>query len=239
MLRFTVGERLAHWNHALSFLALFVTGMALVMRGVAGALHPETLKAFTRVHRGAGLFFTFLTVPLLLLLASGPAGEWFRSVWRFDRDDRTFLARFPREFFGLHVEMPDQEKFNAGEKVNSLLQIVGWAVMVATGWLLWFKSGLPAAVAMWALPVHSFTAMLLGAVVMGHIYLAVVYWHTRPGLSGMFSGRVPARWARGHYRKWFDRIAGAGGPGPGGAHPTEVAAHAEPPGDFPSRPAGR
>lgn len=206
--RFTLPERVAHWNHALSFLVLLVTGGALVVRGVAPLLGVDLLRGFALTHRIAAVLFTAVTVPVLWLGARQAAGHWVRSSFRLDRDDRQFLARFPRDFFGLPVTLPDQDRFNAGEKINSVLQILGWAIMVVTGWLLVWKDAIPRDLARAALAAHSFVALFLGAVVLGHIYLAAIHPHARPGLPGMISGWVPKWWAKSHYRKWYDRLSG-------------------------------
>ncbi|HWI62842.1 MAG TPA: cytochrome b/b6 domain-containing protein [Symbiobacteriaceae bacterium] len=204
--RFVTAERIAHWSHALSFLALLVTGMALVVRGVAAFLGSDVMQAFGLTHRIVAVVFTVVAVPVLLVGARKSAGEWVRGSFRFDKDDVTFLTRFPRDFFGLKVNLPDQGRFNAGEKINSIFQILGWFVMVVTGWALVWKDALPRDLARWVLVTHSFTALFLGAVVLGHIYLASIHPHAKPGFAGMTSGWVPAWWAKGHYRKWYDRL---------------------------------
>lgn len=207
VLRFVLGERLAHWNHAISFLLLFFTGFALVVRGVSGILGQDGLRLFGQIHRVAAWPFTLLTIPILYLAARKTAGQWFRDSFRFDRDDRLFLARFAKDFFGGKADLPHQGKFNAGEKINSLLQIFGWPVMVITGWMMIYKTELPRPLMEWVIPIHSTAAMLLGAAVIGHIYLATLHPHSKAGLSGMFSGWVPASWAKEHYRKWYDNIS--------------------------------
>lgn len=206
--RFVTAERIAHWSHALSFLVLLITGLALVVRGVAAALGADVMQAFGLTHRIVAVVFTAVAVPVLMVGARKSTGEWVRSSFRFDKDDLQFLARFPRDFFGLKVTLPDQGRFNAGEKINSIFQILGWFVMIASGWMLVWKDALPRDLARWTLSIHSFTALFLGAVVLGHIYLAAVHPHARPGFTGMTSGWVPAAWAKGHYRKWFDKLPG-------------------------------
>ena len=204
--RFNLAERIAHWNHALSFIVLFFTGFALVVRGITVLLDRDVLLMFGHIHRAAGALFTVVTIPVLLLGARKAAGEWVRSSFRFDKDDRGFLAKFYRDFFGLPVNLPPQGRFNAGEKINSIMQILGWPVMVITGWMLVFKDRLPQGVGQWTVTIHSGAALVLGCAVIGHIYLASIHPHSRPGLSGMLSGWVPAWWAKGHYRKWYDSL---------------------------------
>ncbi|HYF77301.1 MAG TPA: cytochrome b/b6 domain-containing protein [Symbiobacteriaceae bacterium] len=204
--RFVLAERIAHWSHAISFLVLLFTGMALVVRGAAALLGTSVMQGFGLTHRIVAVVFTLVAVPALMLGARKSAGEWVRGSFRFDRDDLRFLAGFPKDFFGLKVTLPDQGRFNAGEKINSIFQILGWFVMVVTGWMLVWKDALPRGLARWTLATHSFTALFLGAVVLGHIYLASIHPHARPGFTGMTSGWVPAWWARGHYRKWFEKL---------------------------------
>lgn len=205
VLRFNLGERLAHWNHALSFLLLLFTGLALMVRGVVGS--RELLVTFGQIHRVMAVPFTLLTIPILITLGRKSAGQWFRDSFRIDRDDRRFLMGFAKEFFGLKADLPHQGRFNGGEKINSILQIIGWPVMVVTGWMMVYKTVLPQGLMAWVIPIHSFTAMLLGCAVIGHIYLATLHPGSRAGLSGMFSGWVPAEWAREHYRKWYEEVS--------------------------------
>jgi len=204
--RFNLAERIAHWNHALTFIVLFITGFALVVRGLSTVLDRDLLLAFARAHRVMAVLFTAVTIPVLIIGARKASGEWVRTSFRFDKDDRTFLLRFYRDFFGLPVQLPPQGRFNAGEKINSIMQILGWPIMVITGWMLVFKDQLPRALAQITVATHSVTALVLGCAVLGHIYLASIHPHSRPGISGMISGWVPSWWARGHYRKWYDSL---------------------------------
>lgn len=204
--RFNWAERLAHWNHAITFIVLFVTGGALIFKGLTGMLNRDTLMLFAQVHRVTGALFTVVTIPVLYFGARKATGQWVRDSFQFDQDDRTFLIRFWRDFFGLKVNLPDQGRFNAGEKINSILQILGWPIMVVTGWMLVYKASLSQGLAQWTLAVHSVTALLLGCAVIGHIYLASIHPHSRPGISGMITGWVPAEWAKGHYRKWYESV---------------------------------
>lgn len=206
--RFSLASRLAHWNHALTFLLLLFTGLGLVVRGASGLAGAEVLRFFGQLHRWAAIPFTVLTIPILFTGARRATLRWLREVFRFDRDDLRFFPAFVREFFGMKAESPPQGKFNAGEKINSILQIIGWPTMVITGWMMVYKTSFPPAVMQWVILIHSGTAMVLGCAVLGHIYLATLMPGFREGLSGMITGWVPAKWAKDHYRKWYREITG-------------------------------
>lgn len=200
--RFSLPSRIAHWSHALFFLVLFATGLGLVFKGVVGI---ATLKLFGEIHRMAAWPFTFVAVIVLLLGTPKNTLRWLASAFNLDADDKKFLKLFPKEFFGKHVEMPPQGKFNAGEKINSLLQVTGWIVLVVTGWVLVLKADQPE-IHRWALVIHSCAALLTGTAALGHIYMAVGLPGSRPALSGMISGMVSKKWAFGHHKKWADEV---------------------------------
>jgi cytochrome b subunit of formate dehydrogenase len=47
-------------------------------------------------------------------------------------------------------------------------------------------------------------------VVLGHLYLALIYPATRESLRGITTGSVRRSWARQHHRKWVDEKERAG-----------------------------
>lgn len=219
VVRFSLAERLAHWNHAITFLVLLMTGAALVVSGLPGLLGAGTVRLFGQIHRWAAWPFTFLTVPILVLGARPAVRRWLQECCTWDADDLRFLRLFPREFFGLHTELPPQGKFNAGEKINSLIQITGYVVMVVTGWMLIYRDALPKTLIMWAQPIHTLFAFFLGAAAIGHIYLAVGHPGSWAALSGIITGRVSSDFARAHHRKWYLSLVGSGEDAAGSSQP--------------------
>lgn len=203
--RFGLPSRIAHWSHALSFLVLLITGLGLVFKGLVGA---STLRLFGEIHLLIAWPFTFLAVITLVIGAPKALGAWLSSAVKIDADDRKFLASFPKEFFGIgKVNLPPQGKFNGGEKVNSLIQVTGFFVMAVTGWMLVYKTSFSVDVFRWTLVIHSFSAMVLGAAALGHIYLAMGHPHSRAALKGMITGMVSKKWAEGHHKKWADELS--------------------------------
>jgi cytochrome b subunit of formate dehydrogenase len=47
--------------------------------------------------------------------------------------------------------------------------------------------------------LHNLSWIVLTPAVIGHVFLAAVYKPTRPGLSGIVTGRVPLAWLREHH----------------------------------------
>ncbi|MCL5039845.1 MAG: cytochrome b/b6 domain-containing protein [Firmicutes bacterium] len=204
--RFNLGERMAHWNHAISFCLLFVTGAALIFRSWGGLLGPHGVKLAQDLHHVMAVPFTFFTLLILLVGTRKTFFAWLKEIFTWGNEDMKFLGRFPREFFGLKVELPEQGKFNAGEKVNSILTIAGSAVMAVTGWILLFRAHFSREVLAWAYPIHDAGALVMGAVIIGHVYLSLLHPRSREAINGMLWGTVTAKFAREHHARWYRQV---------------------------------
>ena len=204
--RFNLAERLGHWSHGITFVVLLVTGSALVFRGFSTLLGPEGLKVTRTLHHFFAYPFTFLTVLILLIGTPRSVYQWLKECFTWSREDWQFLRLFPRQFFGLPAKMPEQGKFNAGEKLNSLLTIFGSLWMMGTGWILLFRDRFDAQVVAWAHPLHSAGALLMGAVLVGHVYLALCHPECREAIKGMVWGSVSETFAREHHLRWYREL---------------------------------
>jgi len=204
--RFNLAERLAHWNHAISFCLLFITGAALVFRGWGGLLGPHGVRLARDIHHVLAIPFTFFTLLILLVGTRTTFFAWLKEILTWDKEDVRFLLLFPREFFGLKVKLPEQGKFNAGEKINSLLTIVGSLLMATTGWILLYRNSFSKAVLAWAYPLHDAGALLMGAVIVGHVYLSLLHPNSREAINGMLWGTVTTKFAREHHGRWYRQL---------------------------------
>ena len=207
VLRFNLAERTAHWFLAATFILLFLTGAGLVFRSLGHLLGPSGLRLASSLHHLTAYVFTLVPAAVLLFGTPRSAREWLRSIFTWSKEDLAFLASFPKEFFGLKVELPRQGKFNAGEKVNSLLTLFGSVLMVATGWIMLFRDSFPKAVLAWAYPLHDAGALLMGSVILGHVYLALLHPGSRESIHGMLRGTVSAGFAREHHARWYEEIS--------------------------------
>jgi formate dehydrogenase subunit gamma len=203
--RFTLTERGLHWTHAISFLLLLLTGCFLYFPALSELAGNYHIAHLTILNTHVLLAAFYVGGPLLWWLL-GDRRALRRDlheldVW--DDDDVSFLTS-PLDVLS-ERPAPPQGRFNAGQKINTILlgaSAIGFAV---TGLLMWQASHVPAW-ASWAVQgsvnIHDILTLLTAALVAGHIYLAAVHPTTRPSLSGMFSGRVDRDWARHHHPKW-------------------------------------
>lgn len=211
VLRFGKVAIFAHWANAISFFLLAFTGLMIYV-DVFDFLLPVFggIQGARIIHRAAAV--AFIVIPILGVLAN-PEGfrDWMKNVLTWNQNDRAFLAGFPKKFFGGHPEIPPQGRFNAGEKVNSLLQLGGCTLLAITGIVMWNPDFFPKALVLVGYPLHDLAFVLTGTATLGHAYLALVHPDTKAALSGMINGYIDVEYAKSHYPLWYKEIEKGGG----------------------------
>lgn len=208
--RFSKGERFVHWCHGVSFLLLLFTGLGVL----TFALQPLSnifggIQVSRDIHRVVAVIFTIGMIIGFVGKGEGARQmrRWFKDVINFRKDDFAHAKNFPIEFFGGHKPFPPQGKFNGGEKLNSMITILGTLCIVTSGYIMWFANSLPQFLVQWAYPIHSACALFMAALLIAHIYLGVLHPDSNQALKGIFTGWVPAKFAYEHYEKWYNEEA--------------------------------
>jgi formate dehydrogenase subunit gamma len=189
--RFSRTERLFHWVNAAFFFTLLATGLALYLPSLEVAIGRRPLVK--DIH-----FWTGVSWPcalLLVALAGDRRGMWRAAgeLDRFDRDDLRWLTgRRPAP----------QGRFNAGQKLNSALTAALTLLFLVSGLLLWFGERDTRLRFASTVVLHDGLAFAAVALVLGHLYLALVHPATRHALRGMTVGTVSEEWADRHHGKW-------------------------------------
>jgi formate dehydrogenase subunit gamma len=199
ILRFHKSEIRTHWSIAIPFMLCYATGLILKL---FFDLHSEGYgrDVLSWTHKLGGACLIILPA----VSAVRHRREYrihldnIKKAWTWTITDLKWLILFAASNFSRKITLPEQHKFNAGEKLNFMMGMVTYPLFVATGLFL-------------VLPgVHFLTwlghlglAVAMTPFMLGHIYLAVAHPSTRVGLGGMFSGHVDREWAKHHYRQWY------------------------------------
>lgn len=209
--RFTVGERIAHWSHAISFFILLFTGLGMLSMFFRPAMDiVGGIEVARNIHRVVAVLFVVIFIVNAMVGEGGrQIRSWLKDIIAFDKNDLAHAMNFPIEFFGGHKPFPPQGKFNGGEKMNSAIMVTGMVFIVITGFMMWFPTAIPRGILEWAYPIHSGFALLLSAVLLAHLYLSLFHPDSNQALKGMFNGYVPAKFAYEHYEKWYYQVKGA------------------------------
>ena len=136
------------------------------------------------------------------------AADW-REIETLDADDRRWLRgrRSP------------QGRFNAGQKLNTLLTAAFAVLFAVSGFFLWLGERDHRFLFDGTGTVHETLTLVSVGLLVGHLYLAVIHPSTRHALRGMTTGDVREDWAREHHPN-----GGAGGAPSGGGRSDASAA---------------
>ena len=199
ILRFQKTEILLHWSIAAPFLTCYLSALGILVLSLIGVQLPVR-AILSWIHRIAGC--CFIALPPLALLAT--RGQWrmhlynIRQGWIWMLDDVRWLMLCGLAAVDKKIHLPDQGKFNAGEKLNFMMVMTTYPLFALTGILLWLPG-----TAFYSWIFHIAMAAVATPLLLGHLFMAIVNPATRVGLKGMFTGWVDRRWAEHHYTRWY------------------------------------
>ncbi len=188
--RFSVTERAAHWVHASAFFVLLATGLALYVPSLSVAIGRRPLLKNIHVYTAVAWI---LALALVVLLGDRRRlRATLRELDAFDEDDMLWLRRYDRP----------QGRFNAGQKINAALTAAFALLFVVSGSLLWLGERDHRFQFASTILLHDWLTFFSLVLLLGHLYLALIYPATRHALRGMTVGTVRRDWAERHHPKW-------------------------------------
>ncbi len=199
VLRFSRGQRVAHWALAVSFFVLLFSGLTLMIPSLAPLAKGGVARMIHRVFA-----VVFMLVPVYYALADRKGLQaLITESFRYDRDDLLWLLRMPRYFFGRVKGMPPQGRLNAGEKIHHALIILTFITISLTGLVLWFgKGNLSQNEFLGMVMLHDIAMYIMVILTIGHLYFTFVYG----ALQGMVTGYVNEKYAALEHAKWLASI---------------------------------
>ncbi|WP_079062315.1 cytochrome b/b6 domain-containing protein [Streptomyces griseoruber] len=186
--RFTTAERWIHRATAALMGTALVTAAFLYLPALAELIGRRSL--LVTVHEWAGIT---MPVPLLAGLASRAFRSDLVRLNRFGPHDRGWVRATLRR------RRHPSGKFNAGQKLYAAVISGAALVMIGTGLIMWFPRLTPLFLRTGATFVHDWLALLVGALVGGHIWMASRDPEARAGLR---TGVVPRSWAKRNHPLW-------------------------------------
>jgi len=190
VVRFSVIQRLTHWCVAILFGVLMFTAVPLYFGSFFGVVFERHVIA--QIHLWCGLVLPIPVIASLLGPWGAPMRRDLRRVNYWTRAELRWIKYVGRRAL-------ETDKYNPGQKLNTIFTGSSILVMLATGALLqWFRL-FPVSWREGATSVHDAFAYALFAVIGGHVALALTH---RDALRSMFSGTVSMKWARSHTPGW-------------------------------------
>jgi len=187
--RFSRVERLLHWVNALGFFFLLATGLILYLPSLSILVARRQLLQSMHFWAGVGWL---AALAIVVALGFRRLLRTARELESFDRDDLRWLrgGKAP------------QGRFNAGQKINAALTAAFTILFGISGLLLWFGEQDTRLRFASTVILHDGLMYVSLALLVGHLYLALIHPATRHALRGMTVGTVSEEWARRHHGKW-------------------------------------
>jgi formate dehydrogenase subunit gamma len=182
-------ERALHWVNAAGFFFLLATGLILYLPRLSELVSRRQTIQGIHFWGGVGWLGALAAV---LVLGARRLLRTARDLDTFDRDDLRWLRgrRAP------------QGRFNAGQKINAALTAAFTILFGISGLLLWFGEQDTRFRFASTVILHDGLMYFSLALLVGHLYLALIHPATRHALRGMTLGDVRVEWAMRHHAKW-------------------------------------
>ena len=189
--RFSKTERTIHWVNALGFFFLLATGLILYLPRLSAEVGRRQFIQW--IHFWGGIAWVGALIIVAVLGDRRGILRTARELDVFEREDVNWLKRKqPRE----------QARFNAGQKINAALNAAFVVLFLVSGLLLWFGEQDTRFRFASTVLLHDGLLYVSLALLLGHLYLALIHPTTRHALRGMVLGDVREDWARQHHARW-------------------------------------
>ncbi len=196
--RYDAHERANHWLVGICFILLALSGLAF--------FHPA-FYPLTQLF-GGGVWARILhpIVGALMMIAFAVMFFRFRSLNQMTPADKEWLSRVGEMMDGNDHNMPEQGKYNGGQKMMFWAMALCMLLLFVSGLALWRTYfSLPVDVVRLGAVVHAAIAAIMIAMIFVHVYAAL--W-VKGTVRAMVYGTVTRAWAKQHHRAWYRQVTG-------------------------------
>ena len=196
--RYNASERANHWTVGMCFILLALSGLAF--------FHPAFFP-LTQLFGGpvwARIIHPYIGV--IMALAFLIIFLRFKHLNKMTPADREWLAKAKNMVDGNDHNMPEQGKYNGGQKVMFWVIALSMLLLMVSGllnWRAWFAFDIT--LVRIAAVVHAATAATMIGVIFVHVYAAI--W-VKGTIRAMWYGTVTRAWAKQHHRGWYRQVTG-------------------------------
>ena len=196
--RYTASQRANHWLTGICFILLGLSGLAFfhpafypLTQLFGGGTWARILHPYIGVILGVSFVLMFIR---------------FWSLNMLDESDRQWLSRTGEMIDGNDHNMPEQGKYNGGQKIVFWGSTLFILILLISGLILWRSMfDFPVVLVRLAAVVHAVAAVLMIITIIVHVYAAI--W-TRGTIRAMWYGTVTRAWAKQHHRAWYRQVTG-------------------------------
>jgi formate dehydrogenase subunit gamma len=196
--RYNASERANHWVVGICFILLALSGLAF--------FHPAFFP-LTQLFGGGPwtrILHPYIGVVMMLFFVVMAGRFWKLNV--LEPRDKEWLRNVRKMVDGNDHDMPEQGKYNGGQKVLFWGLVIGMVILFLSGLLMWRAWWTPPVTAVrLASLLHAVGAVWMIGLIIMHVYAAI--W-TRGTIRAMLYGTVTRAWAKQHHRGWYRQMTG-------------------------------
>ncbi|WP_374316764.1 formate dehydrogenase subunit gamma [Aquabacterium sp.] len=196
--RYNASERANHWAVGMSFIVLALSGLAF--------FHPAF---FPLTQLFGGPVWTRILHPWVGVVMAVAFAIIFVRFFRLNivtPADIEWLKKAKNMVDGNDHDMPEQGKYNGGQKMLFWTLGVCMTLMTVSGLLIWRSMfHVDTSIIRVAVVVHAATAAVMIGLIFVHVYAAI--W-VKGTVRAMWYGTVTRAWARQHHRGWYRQMTG-------------------------------
>lgn len=196
--RYTASERANHWVVGICFILLALSGLAF--------FHPAFFP-LTQLFGGGPwtrILHPYIGVLMMLFFLVMVLRFWRLNV--IEARDKDWLRNVGKMVDGNDHDMPEQGKYNGGQKLLFWGLVLGMVLLFVSGVLMWRSWWTPPVeLARLGSVLHAVAAVWLIGLIVLHVYAAI--W-TRGTIRAMLYGTVTRAWAKQHHRGWYRQMTG-------------------------------
>jgi formate dehydrogenase subunit gamma len=198
LVRYNASERANHWVVGICFILLALSGLAF--------FHPAFFW-LTNLFGGGPwtrILHPYIGVVMMAFVVIMGLRFWRLNV--VEPRDVEWLKNVRKMVDGNDHDMPEQGKYNGGQKLLFWGLVGGMVVLFLSGlpmWRAWWK--LPADLVRISSLLHAAAGVWMIGLILMHIYAAI--W-TRGTIRAMLYGTVTRAWAKQHHRGWYRKMTG-------------------------------
>ncbi|MCV2219386.1 formate dehydrogenase subunit gamma [Thauera sp. Sel9] len=196
--RYNASERANHWIVGICFILLALSGLAF--------FHPALFPLVNLF--GGGTWARILHPWIGVVMAVFFVIMFFRfaSLNLMGGKDWDWLSKVGKMVDGNDHDMPEQGKYNGGQKLLFWLLTLCMVLITVSGVVMWRSQfDFPTELVRIAVVVHAAAAAFMIGLIFVHVYAAI--W-TRGTIRAMLYGTVTRAWAKQHHRGWYRQMTG-------------------------------
>jgi formate dehydrogenase subunit gamma len=196
--RYNAQERANHWVVGICFILLALSGLAF--------FHPAFFP-LTQLF-GGGVWARILHpfIGVLMTVSFLKLFFRFKDLNQMTATDKEWLNRVGEMVNGDDHNMPEQGKYNGGQKMMFWVMAGSVALLFVSGILIWRAYfNFPVGAVRLGAVVHAAVAAVMIGMIMVHVYAAI--W-VKGTIRAMWYGTVTRAWAKQHHRAWYRQMTG-------------------------------